>query len=78
MGNKKMWVIGDSYVRNSFIGFMDVLRGNSANPNESRTKGVPEKFVKIDISYQEQQKITVRDITERQAQAEQLVLVMVG
>jgi len=45
--NKKVWVIGDSYVRNWFIGFMDVLRGNLVKPNESITKGVPEKFVKI-------------------------------
>ena len=47
--NKKVWVIGDSYMRNLFIGLMDVLRGNLAKPNESITKGVPEKFVKIDF-----------------------------
>ena len=45
--NKNVWVIGDSYMRNLFIGYMDVLRGNLAKPNESITKGVPEKFVKI-------------------------------
>jgi len=45
--NKKVWVIGDSYMRNLYIGLMDVLRGNIARPNESITKGVPEKFVKI-------------------------------
>jgi len=28
---------------------MDVLRSNLARPNESITKGVPEKFVKIDF-----------------------------
>ena len=49
MRNKKVWVIGDSYMRNLFIGFMDVLRGKLAKPNESITKGVPEKFVKIDF-----------------------------
>lgn len=47
--NKRVWVIGDSYMRNLFIGLMDVLRGNVAKPNESITKGVPEKFVKIDF-----------------------------
>ena len=36
-------------MRNLFIGLMDVLRGNLAKPNESITKGVPEKFVKIDF-----------------------------
>ena len=36
-------------MRNLFIGFMDVLRGNLAKPNESIRKGVPEKFVKIDF-----------------------------
>ena len=49
MKNKKVWVLGDSYMRNLFIGLMDVLRGNLAKPNESITKGVPEKFVKIDF-----------------------------
>ena len=28
---------------------MDVLRSNLAQPNESITKGVPKKFVKIDF-----------------------------
>ncbi|CAL6334622.1 unnamed protein product [Bathycoccus prasinos] len=36
-------------MRNLFIGLMDVLRGNLAKPNESITKGVPEKFVKINF-----------------------------
>jgi len=47
--NKRVWVIDDSYMRNLFIGLMDVLRGNVAKPNESIMKGVPEKFVKIDF-----------------------------
>ena len=34
-------------MRNLFIRLMDVLRENLARPNESITKGVPEKFVKI-------------------------------
>ena len=45
--NKKVWVIGDSYLRNLFLGLKDVLRSNLAKLNESVTKGVPEKFVKI-------------------------------
>jgi len=47
VSNKNVWVIGDSYMRNLFIGFMDVLRGNQAKPFETITKGVPEKAVKI-------------------------------
>jgi lysophospholipase L1-like esterase len=45
--NKRIWVIGDSYMRNLFIGLMDVIRGNLGRPNESITQGVPEKRVMI-------------------------------
>ena len=47
VSNKNVWVVGDSYMRNLFIGFMDVLRGNRAKPHETITKGVPEKVVKL-------------------------------
>ena len=45
--HKRVWVIGDSYMRNQYIGLMDVIRGNKKNPNEAITQGVPEKPVKI-------------------------------
>ena len=45
--DKRVWVLGDSYMRNQFIGLTDVLEGNTKNPNEAITKGVPGKRVPI-------------------------------
>jgi len=47
--DKRVWVIGDSYMRNLFIGLMDVLRGVTKGGDDViKVSGAPEQKVKID------------------------------
>lgn len=36
--NKRIWVIGDSYMRHLYTGLMDVIRGQLKHPNDSSTQ----------------------------------------
>jgi len=50
MTNKRVWIIGDSYMRHFYFGLMDVLRGNRKDPTkviDGRT--MPEKPVFLDF-----------------------------
>ena len=50
MTNKRVWIIGDSYMRHFYFGLMDVLRGNRKDPTkviDGRT--LPEKPVFLDF-----------------------------
>ena len=50
MANKRVWIIGDSYMRHFYFGLMDVLRGNIKSPTkviDGRT--MPEKSVLLDF-----------------------------
>jgi len=49
MANKRVWILGDSYMRHFYFGLMDVLRGTTKNPTkviDGRT--MPEKSVLLE------------------------------
>jgi hypothetical protein len=52
--DKRVWIIGDSYMRLFYFGFMDVLRGNTKNPTQViDSRKMPEKATTLPYSPKE-------------------------
>lgn len=48
LANKRIWIVGDSYMRHFYFGMMDVLRGNTKNPSQVIDgKSMPERAANL-------------------------------